>query len=62
MENFKLAKQLISMCCWTSGNLINLNKYVIFGYADGMLAKVLTLLGLIVSDCSDWNFSVGYNL
>jgi len=31
MENFKLAKQVIPMCCWTSGSLINLNKYVVLG-------------------------------
>lgn len=47
MENFKLANQLISVCCWTSGNPVNLYKYVIFEDADGMLAIDLMLLGLI---------------
>lgn len=55
MENFKLGKQLISMCCWTSGNLVNLNKYVVLGYGDGMLANMSTLLGLIASGSSDGN-------
>lgn len=48
------------MHCWTSGILINHNKYISFGYAAGTAAKVLTLLGLITPDSSDWNVSAIY--